>query len=298
MKKIVVLSLICFLSVQFVSAQRSGSLSGIITDEATGEIIPGAVVELTQKTDTTKKKYESSDTSGRFNMSNVNYGSYRMTVIYLGYENYVRELEINQRTTNLGNVLIKQASRQIDAVKVEAQAIRTSQAGDTLMYNADAFKVTKDSDVEGLLAKMPGLTVIDGKVEAQGEEVKKVFVDGKELFGDNVSTVIRNLPAEVVSQVEVFNKLSDQAEMTGVDDGEGYKAINLVTTIKGPSQYGRAYAGYGFNDKYTAGLNLNYVNGNHRFTIIGGANNINQTDFSGDDILGTQSSNGISMCGG
>ena len=116
---------------------------------------------------------------------------------------------------------------RIETVVKEAQ-LRTSQKGDTVSYNAGAFKVTSDADVEGLLKKMPGITVTDGTVEAQGEEVKKVFVDGKEFFGEDVTTAIKSLPAQAVDRVEVYNKLSDAAEFSGMDDGEGYKAINIV----------------------------------------------------------------------
>lgn len=108
--------------------------------------------------------------------------------------------------------------------------MRTSQKGDTVSYNAGAFKVTADADVEGLLKKMPGITITDGEVEAQGETVKKIFVDGKEFFGEDVTSAIKSLPAQAVDKVEVYDKLSDAAEFSGMDDGEGYKAINIVTS--------------------------------------------------------------------
>ena len=89
--------------------------------------------------------------------------------------------------------------------------------------------MTADADVEGLLKKMPGITVNNGAVEAQGETIQKVFVDGKEFFGEDVTSAIKSLPAEAVERIEVYNKLSDQAEFSGMDDGESYKAINIVT---------------------------------------------------------------------
>ena len=107
--------------------------------------------------------------------------------------------------------------------------MRTSQKGDTVSYNAGAFKVPTDADVAGLLKQMPGITVRDGTVEAQGESVKKIFVDGKEFFGEDVTTAIKSLPAEAGERVEVYNKLSDAAEFSGMDDGEGDLALNIVT---------------------------------------------------------------------
>ena len=156
--------------------------------------------------------------------------------------------------------------------------MRTSQKGDTVSYNAGAFKVTTDADVEGLLKKMPGITVTDGTVEAQGEEIKKIFVDGKEFFGEDVTTAIKSLPAAAVERVEVYNKLSDAAEFSGMDDGEGYKALNIVTKPgMRQGQFGKLYAGYGYDadtktesqHKYIAGGNVKIFTGDSRETEIG-----------------------------
>ncbi|MBQ5595934.1 MAG: outer membrane beta-barrel protein, partial [Rikenellaceae bacterium] len=134
----------------------------------------------------------------------------------------------------------------------------------------------------------------NGEVEAQGESVKKVFVDGKEFFGEDVTTAIQSLPAQAVDRIEVYNKLSDQAEFSGMDDGEGYKALNIVThKHMRQGQFGKLYAGYGYdnnenaiaNHKYLAGGNVNVFHGNHRVTALGLFNNINQQNFSFEDIL-------------
>ena len=101
---------------------------------------------------------------------------------------------------------------QIETVVKEAKALRTSQKGDTVSYNAGAFKVTDDADVEGLLEEIAGITVSDGTVEARARSTKKIFVDGKEFFGEDVTTAIKSLPAQAVDRIEVYNKLSDAAE--------------------------------------------------------------------------------------
>ena len=190
---------------------------------------------------------------------------------------------------------------QIETVVKEAKALRTSQKGDTVSYNAGAFKVVADADVEGLLKKMPGITVTDGTVEAQGETVKKVFVDGKEFFGEDVTTAIKSLPAEAVDRVEVYNKLSDAAEFSGMDDGEGYKALNIVTRPgMRQGQFGKLYAGFGYDAdtetedkfKYIAGGNANVFSGDSRISFIGLFNNVNQQNFSFEDILGVSGGGG------
>lgn len=285
----------CLLWIQSATSQIStrtasptGTLTATLVDASeNGEGIAGAVVELAPVKDTTKKKYNTSGYQGRISIAGLAYGTYRMKISFLGYKNIERQVTIGAARVNLGRLQMKQSSQKIDAVVLEVQALRTSQKGDTVSYNANAFKVTKDADAEGLLAKMPGVTIVDGEVEAQGETVQKIFVDGKEFFGNDVSSALKNLPAEIVSKVEVFNKLSDQAQFTGIDDGEGYKAINIVTDPKKRNGvFGKLYAGYGFDDKYIAGGNVNMFRGDHRLSLIGLFNNVNQQNFSTEDILG------------
>lgn len=148
---------------------------------------------------------------------------------------------------------------------------------------------------------MPGITVTDGTVEAQGEEIKKVFVDGKEFFGEDVTTAIKSLPAQAVERIEVYNKLSDAAEFSGMDDGEGYKAINIVTRENmRQGQFGKLYAGFGYDAdtrtedrfKYIAGGNVNIFNRDSRISIIGLFNNVNQQNFSFEDILSVSGNTG------
>ena len=183
--------------------------------------------------------------------------------------------------------------QQMDEIVVKGLTMRTTQKGDTLVYNAGAFKVTPDASTEKLLEKMPGIKVEGGSVEAQGEQVKKVLVDGKEFFGEDVTTAIKNLPAEVIDRVEVFDKLSDQVAFSGVDDGQGYKAINIVTQ-RGLNQakFGRFYGSYGFDELYNVSASINLLKDNRRLTLLGMANNVNQQNFATDDLLGVLSSGG------
>ena len=155
---------------------------------------------------------------------------------------------------------------------------------------------------------MPGITISNGSVEAQGETVQKVFVDGKEFFGDDVSTALNSLPAQAVKSIEVYNKLSDNAEFSGRDDGNSYKALNIVTheTMR-QGAFGKLYAGYGYQpdtdditnaNKYILGGNVNYFTGAHRISAIGLLNNINQQHFSFEDILSVTGEGGGGGMGG
>lgn len=274
-------------------------MKGVVLDSQNREAVAGAVVELTPDKDPDSKKYTTTSPKGRINAS-VPVGNYSIKISFLGYKDFVKSVSVGKGGLNLGSITLDPDNKMIDEVVIAANAIRTSQQGDTVNYNADAFKVTKDADVEGLIKKMPGITVnSDGSVEAQGEEVKKVFVDGKEFFGDDVSATIKNLPAEVVSKIEVYNKLSDQAQFSGVDDGEGYKAINIVTrSSMRTGTFGKMYAGYGYDNKYFGGGNVNLFAKNHRVSFIGLFNNINQLNFSTSDILGVMGSEGGGSKGG
>ena len=223
---------------------------------------------------------------------------------------------------DLGIIELMPEAVAIEAVVKEVQALRTSQNGDTVAYNAAAFKVAADADVEGLLKKMPGITISNGQVEAQGEQVKKIFVDGKEFFGEDVSTALNSLPAQAVDRIEVFNKLSDNAEFSGMDDGEGFKAINIVThSNMRQGVFGKVYGGYGYqpdidgapadldfhnagiydsqisdvtsHHKFNLGGNVNIFQGSSRVSVIGLFNNVNQQNFSFEDILGVTGGGGM-----
>ena len=284
---------------------QSGSVTATVIDAATREGVPGAVVEFAPANTTAEKRYFTTGYRGRIEAT-VPYGTYKVSISFLGYETLERELKLSAAKKSLGTLELAPSSTQIEAVVKEVKSMRTSQKGDTVSYNAGAFKVTADADVEGLLKKMPGITITDGAVEAQGETVKKVFVDGKEFFGEDVTSAIKSLPAQAVDKVEVYDKLSDAAEFSGMDDGEGYKALNIVTKPNmRQGQFGKVYAGYGYqpetegttsNHKYNVGGNVNLFHGSSRVSVIGLFNNVNQQNFSFEDILGV--SGGSSGRGG
>ena len=279
---------------------QKGGVTATVVDADTGESVVGAVLTLTPVKTPEKKQYFTSAFKGAVSIPSLAYGEYSLSVAFLGYNNLDTTFRVSASKVSLGLLKLKPGV-QIETVVKEAKALRTSQKGDTVSYNAGAFKVVADADVEGLLKKMPGITVTDGTVEAQGETVKKVFVDGKEFFGEDVTTAIKSLPAEAVDRVEVYNKLSDAAEFSGMDDGEGYKALNIVTRPgMRQGQFGKLYAGFGYDAdtetedkfKYIAGGNANVFSGDSRISFIGLFNNVNQQNFSFEDILGVSGGGG------
>ena len=302
MKRVILSILIAITTLSTAMAQQKGKVSFVLLDSESKQAVIGAVVELYPTAKPDNKRYYTSNVDGSVNLPSLEYGEYTILATSLGYADLTKTFTVKSANLNLGKISMKESTTRIDTVVKEVKSLRASQNGDTLSYNAGAFKVSSDSDVEGLLKKMPGINITDGSVEAQGETVQKVFVDGKEFFGEDVNTAIKSLPAEAVERVEVFNKLSDQAEFSGMDDGEGYKAINIVTkTNMRQGQFGKMYGGYGYqpetdditsHHKYTVGGNVNLFQGDSRLSVLALFNNINQQNFSFEDILGVSGGGG------
>lgn len=302
MKRVIAL----FLTMAFCGftafAQQKGKVTFTLVDSATKQGVIGAVIEVYPTAKPESKKYYTSNVDGTVNLPPMAYGEYTMLATSLGYDDLTHNFAVKSANLFLGKISMKESTTRIETVVKSVKSLRASQNGDTLSYNAGAFKVASDADVEGLLKKMPGININDGTVEAQGETIQKVFVDGKEFFGEDVNTAIKSLPAEAVERVEVFNKLSDQAEFSGMDDGEGYKALNIVTKPNmRQGQFGKMYAGYGYqpetddvttHHKYTAGGNVNLFQGDSRLSVLALFNNINQQNFSFEDILGVSGGSG------
>jgi len=279
-----------------------GKVSFSLIDAQSKQGVMGAVVEIYPTAKPDNKKYYTSGANGYVSISGLSYGNYTLIATFIGYKDMTKEFRLSGERLSLGKLVMTEQAERIETVVKTVKALRTSQNGDTLSYSAGAFKVSNDADVEGLLKKMPGINITNGSVEAQGETIKKIFVDGKEFFGEDVNTAIKSLPAEAVDRIEVFNKLSDNAEFSGMDDGEGYKAINIITKENmRQGQFGKMYAGYGYEPnsddelakghKWIVGGNVNFFHDDARVSLIGLFNNVNQQNFSFEDILGVSGAN-------
>lgn len=217
---------------------------------------------------------------------------------YLGSKTVYNKITLAD-SLDLGLIILKNSATNLKEVEVVTKAVMATQNGDTSSYNSAAFKVNKDASAEDLVSKMPGVTVQDGKVQAQGEEVKQVLVDGQVFFGEDASSVLKNLPAEIVDKVQVFDRKSDQSQFTGFDDGNTSKVMNIVTKAQFKNGiFGRAYAGYGYQDKYKAGTVFNRFKDKQRFTGMLMSNNVNDQNFSSEDLLGVNAGNSSSQRSG
>ncbi|MFT7482989.1 MAG: hypothetical protein ACI8WW_001927, partial [Oceanospirillaceae bacterium] len=263
------------------------SISAKVVDSSDRADVALAGVTLTSTTDS-KKQYSGFTTvDGDLQLAEVLPGKYALQVTSIGYEILKKEVVVKNKDLNLGALLMTVSSIMTDEVEVKAKQIRVQMKGDTTQFNADAYRVNPDATAEDLIRKMPGVEVVNGTVKAQGENVKRVLIDGKEFFGNDPSLALKNLPAEIIQKIEVFDRQSDQSQFSGFDDGNTEKTLNIVTRSgKSNGEFGKVYAGYGLEDQYLAGGSMNYFKGDTRLSIIGLSNNVNQQNFASDDLLG------------
>ena len=281
-------ALLCLFCAATAAAQ-SVAVRFRVADRATRDAVVGAVAELRSRTDTAAAAlYTTSDIDGRGLFPRVPRGEYRLTVTSLGYDSLRTDLRVGTTAVALDSLWLVPRAEAIDDVVVEVPALRSSVRGDTLSYRASAYKVSFGSDAGSLISKMPGLEIADGAIEAQGRSVQRVYVDGREFFGNDVMSAVRNIPADMIESIDIYNTQSDQSEFTGVDTGEGVTALNIVTLPdKRRGAFGRVFGAYGIPDKYIGGGNVNIFNNDRRISVIGLVNNVSRQNFSFEDILGT-----------
>lgn len=281
------------------SIAQNVEVKGRLVDANDQSALIGANVLLINSADSTKRFGVVADTSGAFVFKNIPVAGYRLVASFIGYISYDQRINLRRTSPDLGKIQLKPDAQLLKDVIVKGVADRVEQKGDTVVYNASAFKVNKDANAQDLLEKMPNITVENGQVKAQGENVQKVTVDGRDFFGDDASLALKNLPAEVIDKIQVFDRLSDQSQFTGFDDGQTTKTINIVTrSDRNNGQFGKAYAGYGTDNRYMAGGSTNYFKKDTRISVIGMTNNINQQNFGNEDLLGVLGTSGGGPGGG
>jgi len=279
-----------------ITYAQSYSVTGKIIDENDDNII-GANVILGNATDSLFKAI-STDKYGNFKLENVPQGSYKLRVSYIGFKTFSQQIFV-RGNIGLGKITIETDNVQLSEVEIVEQTLTVVQKEDTTEINADAFKTNPDATAEDLVKKMPGVTSTNGKISAQGEEVKEVLVDGRPFFGNDPNAALKTLPAEIIAKIQIYDKESEQSQLTGVSDGQTTKTINIITKSNMRSgEFGKVYAGYGYDNKYAAGGNINFFKNARRISIIAQTNNVNQQNFSNDDLLGVMGSGGGRRRGG
>lgn len=291
MKNIFTLAAILFSATAFA---QSGVIKGQLKDTASKQNLQGATISVLDK-DSTLISFGIAKADGAFQVNNVPFGSNLLLISFQGFRSEYRTVNVSKENpvSDLGTIMLTDVSKDLGNVTVVNAPVTIK--GDTTEFNANSFKTKPNASTEDLLKKLPGVQVEkDGTVKAQGENVKRVLVDGKKFFGDDPKMATKNLPADVIDKVQVYDAQSDQSAFSGFDDGNREKTINIVTKKdKRKGYFGKASAGAGDNERYAANVSVNRFNGNQQISFIGQANNTNQQNFSMQDILGTMGGSGM-----
>jgi hypothetical protein len=272
-----------------VLAQKNGSIKGIAFDSLAKQPVTSATVSVMDKKDSSLISFTMTDNGGRFELKGIPNGDYRLLITHVNYHgsNTFFSIADDNKNKDFGNVILHDVNKVLEEVVVSNEAPPVTLIGDTVQYNAGSFKTIPNASVEQLLKKLPGVKVDkDGTVTAQGEKVTKVLVDGKEFFGNDPKIATRNLPADAVDKVQVYDKQSDQAQLTGFEDGNYEKTINLkLKKDKKKGVFGKVMAGGGNEERYEGKFNVNSFKGARQMSAIGMGNNTNAEGFSFMDIL-------------
>lgn len=277
----------CLFSALLLNAQTA-TVKGSVSDSS-GIQLPAVSVVLLRSADSVMSTFGLADPNGAFALRRVKPGNYLLQLSYVGYETLYQPLQVqaDQPVYDLGLLKMYPSSTLLHAVDVSAERAPMSVRKDTLEYNAAAFKTQPGDVVEDLLKKLPGVEVqADGSIKALGETVTNVMVDGKEFFGKDPKMATKNLPADAIDRVQVFDKKSERAEFTGIEDGRDERSINLkLKEDKKNGYFGNVSAGYGSNNRYSGRFNLNRFAPKGQFSAIGLGNNNNDEGFSFEDYM-------------
>jgi hypothetical protein len=282
MKKLLLFLLLVMGQVTF--AQKY-TIQGRVIDKKSGGL-PSASVQLLQLNDSSVVNTTVTDTSGRFILTNIEKAAYILKVTFVGYVPYIKNIADSSAadTLQLGLITLQPDAISLTEVSVKGQKEAVVVKKDTLEYNASSFRTRPNASVEKLLKKLPGVEIgADGSIRVQGENVTRIFVDGKEFFGGDLAMATRNLPADAIYKIEVINAKSKGTQFSGVDDGKSEKIINLTLKEKRRNTgFGNAQAGIGTSSRYSAQGNYNLFAKGNQLSVVGRSNNVNNQEPSAD----------------
>lgn len=253
------------------------NVRGTVYDSQSLQTLPGAQVKLA-KMDGTLVAGGVTNDKGQFLLQQVPSDTYRVNVSFIGYKAQNFSLTLPKRSGNfkVSDVLLREDATIMAETVVEGKLPEMVVVDDTVMYNADAFVLEEGAVVEDLIKKLPGITIDDdGNYIFNGKKVSQFLVDGKEFFGGNRDLILKNLPADIVDKVKAYDKKSDRARITGIDDGEEETVLDLIIK-KGKKNgwFGNLEGGYGIpKNRYQGRLNVNRFNGDNKFSVVGNGNN-------------------------
>ena len=268
----------------FAQGGSRGRVSGKVIDADDKLPVMEATVQVLSLPDSTMVTGQSTNLDGRFSI-HVRPGNYVLRVSFIGYTSVEKKISITNAKPNLnvGTVEMSIDAVMLDAATVVAQAPEVTAKADTLIYNTSAYRVPEGSALEELVKKLPGAEVDEsGKITINGKEITKIMIDGKEFFADDPNIAMKNLPVNIIDKIQAYDKQSDMARVTGIEDGEEETVLDL-TVKPGMNHgfFGNVDGAYGTEDRYSGKLLANYFRDKNQFTVIGSANNVNDNSFPG-----------------
>jgi len=275
-------------TLSFAQSQGRVTVTGTVLDKEDDSPVMQATVQLLSLPDSTMAAGNVTNNNGRFSLQ-VRPGKYVLKVSYVGYLSYLKQYQLtaSKPTVNVGKIALASDAIMLKEAVVTAEAPQVTVSGDTLGYNTSAYRTPEGAMLEELVKKIPGAEVDDdGNVKINGKEVKKLLVDGKEFFGGDVKTGLQNLPVDMVEKINSYDRQSDNARITGIDDGEEETVLDLKVK-KGMNQgwVGNLDGGIGTEDRYSASANVNrfssHGDNSSQFSMIGRINNVNDQRFGG-----------------
>ena len=266
------------------SGSGKATVTGTVLDGGDKSPVMQATVQILSLKDSTMVKGNVSDLDGNFALS-VRPGKYLLKISYIGYTTFFRQIEMtrNKPRLNVGNIELQADAIMLGEAVVVAQAPEVTAAEDTLVYNSSAYRVPEGSALEELVKKLPGAEVDEnGKITINGKEIKKIMIDGKEFFADDPNIAMKNLPVNIIDKVRAYDKQSDLARATGIDDGEEETVLDLsVKPGMNKGWFGNADLAAGTEDRYSGKIMLNRFWGDNQLTVIGSMNNVNDQGYPG-----------------
>lgn len=279
-------TIILFL-ISLASFSQAYRTTGVVLDE-NGSPVSSAGAVLLDPADSTMLYFSVTAGDGRFAMKNIKRGSFLLQISLIGYNTLYRSLSIQESEDgDLGRITLTPKVYDVEGVIVSADRIPIKIKDDTIEYDARAFRVKPDAVAEELLKKLPGVEVDRaGNIKAMGEDVKNVLVDGKEFFGSDPKVATKNLPADAINKVQLYDKASDESAFSGIDDGERNPTINLVLDEnKKRGVFGDISASAGSENHIAGSGKIYRFTEKQQFAALGMYNNINQYGFSMNDYI-------------
>lgn len=281
MKHLLLLFLSFSITHTLLAQQPGGRIQAVVQDSAT--TLSNATVSLRRAADSSITAFTATNASGQFEFTHLDTGTYVISISYQSFQTVHKTVVITraQPVVSLGTLTLQHLYKTLEEVIMkDGPAVRVS--GNTISFNAASFRTLPNAVAEDLLKKLPGLQVArDGTITAQGETVQKLYVDGKEFFSNDPRLATRNITADMIQEVQVYDERSEQSRFSKIDDGTRTKTINLVLKAdKKRGNFGQVGAGYGTQDRFSADARLNRFNGDRRLSVFAASNNNNQVGLS------------------